>query len=79
MKLKVYGGLTFENGKQVRTIVATKSKKRVSELVGVDYRQVLDYWCETGNDMEIATAISQPNVVFKATASLGKAFAVFNK
>ena len=31
-KLKVFSGLTFEDGEQVETIIATTSKKKVSEM-----------------------------------------------
>ena len=71
MTLKVFGGMSYENGKQVRTIVATTSKKKASELTGVSYAEVRSHWCETQNDLELATALPYPNLVFKASSSMG--------
>lgn len=71
MALKVFGGLSFEDGKQVRTIVATTSKKKVSELTGISYEHVRGCWSETHNDVELATALPHPNLVFKASSSMG--------
>lgn len=71
MKLKVYGGLTFEDGKQVRTIVATTSMKKVAELTGISYGHVREYWSATYNDLELATALCHPNLVFKASSCMG--------
>lgn len=67
MKLKVFRGVTFEDGKQVDTIIATTSKKKVSELVGVQYQYVLSHWSETRNDLQIQIAMSKPNTVFKSS------------
>lgn len=74
MALKVFGGMSYDDGKQVRTIVATTSKKKVSELTGVSYGEVRSNWCETNNDLELATALPYPNLVFKASNSMGKDF-----
>jgi len=75
VKLKVWGGLIFVNGKQVRTIVATKYKKDAISLF--DYMSIHEfnnYWCETGNDIELKVALSKPNTVFVATSSMGNDF-----
>lgn len=75
-KLKVYGGLVF-NGKrkQVRTIVATTSQKNAAALVGCTVSEIRNYWSETGNDMEIATALALPGVVLQASTDMGNDFA----
>lgn len=69
-KLKVYSGTTFEDGKQVSTIVATTSKKRCAELVDERYSYVLTHWSETGNKLQRELAMSKPEVVFKASGFL---------
>lgn len=74
MALRVYGGLTFLKGKQVRTIVAAKSMKRASELTGESYSYIRKYWSETGNEVECQFALSSPETVFVAESSIGKHF-----
>lgn len=72
MKLKVWGGLTFSDGRtQVRTIVATKTKKEAAALVDVSLYHFNGYWCETGNRVEMDTALSMPGVVFCASSVMG--------
>ena len=73
-KLKVFGGCTFVNGKQVRTIIATTSKKKVSQIVGEPYPYVLDYWSQTWNDVELETALAKPETVFVASSVSGNDF-----
>lgn len=72
--MKVYGGLIFVNGKQVRAIVSAKSLKRASELTGVKYNHMRGYWCETGNDIELKIATASPETVFIATSASSKEF-----
>lgn len=68
-KLKVFGGTVFygksgEPRKQVRVIVATFTKKQAVELLnsvndiayGISYNDFNDYFCETGNDIELSVA-----------------------
>jgi hypothetical protein len=78
MKLKVFGGLTCENGKQVRTIVAATSKKKAAELVGVSLYGFSDFWCETGNDTELETALASPMTVFKSSSCTNNDFKPYN-
>ena len=74
-KLKVFGGLTFNNKhKQVRTIVATTTKKRACELLNTTMHEFNNYWCETGNETELKIAIASPETVFTATSTMGKDF-----
>ncbi|MGE8063800.1 hypothetical protein [Pseudomonas sp. NPDC089569] len=75
MALKVFGGLTMVKGKQVRTIVAASSQKKAAELVGVSLSYLRGYWSETGNAVELKTALSQPGVVFTALPENDKQFA----
>ena len=34
INMKVYGGITYVDGNQVRTIIATSTKKKAVELLG---------------------------------------------
>lgn len=67
-KLKVYGGLTFhaKQGKlrQLRTIVATTSQKRVAELTAESLHSIQKYWAITGNEKELEIALKNPEQVF---------------
>jgi len=71
---KVWGGLEFVHGKQVRTIVATYTKKRAAELLGVSMYYFNNYWTKTGNDIELEVALSEPETVFRASSSMGNDF-----
>lgn len=70
-RLKVFGGLTFVNGKQVRTIIATYTKKRAAELLEVNMYEFSNFWCETGNEIEVKTALEKPETIFKSSG-IGK-------
>ena len=62
---KVYGTDSyFINGKQVRAVVAAKTKKRVAELLGFSPSTMKDYCCVTGNKIEVAVAMGKPETVF---------------
>ena len=74
MKMKVWGGMTFNKGIQVRTIIATPTKKKAMELLDLPSSYFNDYWSETGNDIELATALAKPNTIFVAADTLGKEF-----
>lgn len=71
MKLKVFAGLTFEKGKQLRTIVAASSQKQAAALVGESLSSFRTWWTDTGNDIECQTALSKPGTVFKASTIMG--------
>ena len=73
-KMKVWGGLTFKDGSQVRTIVATTTKKKAMELLEVRSHEFNNYWCEAGNHIELTIALAEPNTVFIAVDRLGKWF-----
>ena len=74
-KMKVWGGLTFKNGNQMRTIVATTTKKKAMELLEMrSSYEFNNYWCEAGNDTELTIALAEPNTVFIAVDRLGKWF-----
>lgn len=70
----VYGGLTFVDGRQVRTIVAAKNRTQAARLIGESVHSFKQYWSVTGNETELAVALSAPLTVFKATTSMGKDF-----
>lgn len=63
---KVYGGLTMIKGKQRRTIIAARTKKRAAEIIGGSVSHFRDYWCVTGNETEIKIALAEPETVFIA-------------
>ena len=74
-ELTVWGGYGFVSGiGQVRMIVATFTKKRAMELIGISsYKQFNDYWCETGNQAEILAALKSPGeVLFKTDKYISK-------
>jgi len=73
-KLKVYGGLTFVNGKQLRTIIAETSQKKASKKLGITLGDLRNYWSATGNKIEVDMATSKPGFVFKASTSMGSDF-----
>ena len=64
IKFKVYCRCSIYNGKQVRAIVATKTKKKASILLGISYSYFTDYFCETGNEKELEIALKNPEIVF---------------
>jgi hypothetical protein len=60
-KLKVWGGRFFIGGDQGRRIVAAYTKKQATELAGISYRELTEYWSETGNATELSVA-TEPGV-----------------
>jgi hypothetical protein len=69
-KFKVWGGLTFENGRHVRTIIATQTKRSACVILNKSFSDFSNYWCETGNEIELETALSEPGAVFKSSSSM---------
>jgi hypothetical protein len=56
-KLKVWGGRhIFKNGKCGRRVVAAYTKKQAMELAEVSYKEITEYWSETGNAVECFVA-----------------------
>ena len=72
--MKVFGGLVFRGSRQVRTIVAAKSKTKAAEAVHETLHQFRSYWCETGNATELSIALARPGQVFMASGAMGKDF-----
>ena len=66
-KYKVWGGLTVHRGKQIRTVVATKTKKKAIEIIRqinyIGYSYFNDYWYETGNEKELKLALAKPETI----------------
>jgi len=63
--LTTWGGNNFfVNGQQVRVIVATTTKKRAAELLGISLYELNSYFSATGNAGEIDTAEAAPETVF---------------
>ena len=59
--MKVYG---LDRGGVQRCIVAAKSKSAAARLLGVSLYQLDNFGGETGNDLEMQTALSKPGAVF---------------
>lgn len=76
-KLKVFGGYIFVNGKQVRAIVAATSQKEAAGLTRESAKSIATHWPETGNEIEIETALSKPGVVFVSTGLTTRDFYEF--
>ena len=73
-ELKVFGGMMIVRGKQLRTIVATTSQKKASELTGESLSYIRSHWAVTGNEIECETALACSENVFRASTSRGKDF-----
>lgn len=63
-KLKVYGGDVIIGHTQVRAIVATTSKEKVAEIVGITLYEIKTYWSDTRNESEVEVAMSNPGVMY---------------
>jgi hypothetical protein len=66
-RLKVYGWRGHKTGmtkSQARFIVAARSVSDVLRLTGMTRYQFNQDGCETGNDGEVAQALSEPGVIF---------------
>lgn len=74
---KVWGGLTMDGGKQVRTIVCAKTQKEAASLVGMTLHHFRGYWSETGNAVELAVCDRTSGKVFRATTSMGCDFRAY--
>jgi hypothetical protein len=62
--MKVYGGDIMKNGIQWRAICYTKSKNSLSKITKQGIYYINNYWCETGNNLEMEIAKSKPNALF---------------
>jgi hypothetical protein len=72
--MKVYGWQSFRNEckgphHQTREIVAARSKAEAARLAGYKHPARMFNLCETGNEREIAVAMTRPGVVFWAPIS----------
>lgn len=74
-KLKVFGGLVFgDQHKQCRAIIATTSQAKAADSVGVSLSHFRGYWSETGNEVELSTALAKPGQVFMERGSRDRDF-----
>lgn len=62
-KLKVYGWMSFRNGKQTREVMAATSMSAVIKAHGHS-KPSRAYMSETGNPAEVAAAMSKPGAIF---------------
>lgn len=79
--LKVYGLTTIVNSeivaalgdrphiRQVRVVVAARTKTEACRLIGVPLAEMNNYGCETGNALEIETAMAAPGQPFAMTVN----------
>lgn len=63
MKLKVYGGWSFHNGKQERTVIAAYTQRQVAELTGNPLSYIRGWWAITANREEVELAMENPLTV----------------
>ncbi|WP_219096272.1 hypothetical protein [Pseudomonas sp. UMAB-40] len=68
--LKVFLGLTYTQGKQLRTIVAARTQKTAAQLLGIPLNHLQRYWSVSGNKVDLDTALASPEVVFLASDSV---------
>lgn len=57
-------GMGKHGTKQVRTIIATRTKKRACEILKISRYEMDTYWSETGNTHEREVALKSPNTIF---------------
>jgi hypothetical protein len=64
-KYKVYGTSQYftKQGKQCRAVVATKTKKKAAELLGLTMYMFYSYVSETGNGKEVTAAMKNLETV----------------
>ena len=55
-KPKLFGGAYFYHGKQYRCIVLATSQKQAAEMIGESLSRIRDYYCITGNPIELKVA-----------------------
>jgi len=62
--MKVYGGNFFLPGtiKQVRGIIAG-TQRQAAMATGSSLSHIRTYWCQTGNEIELAAAMARPGVL----------------
>ena len=61
----MFGGITYGHEGQYRTVVATTSKAKLRECLGLSITEARDHWVETGNEIEVTTAKSEPGAIFR--------------
>ena len=60
VKVKVYGGLLFALGEQIRVVMAARSINQVANRLGETHYTISRMWGETGNEKEILEAEKHP-------------------
>jgi hypothetical protein len=73
MELKVFGGWTLIDGKQVAAVVAASSQRNaVAALaeygIGLTVRELVAYWPITGNRKQCEVALAVPGTVYAASS-----------
>jgi hypothetical protein len=58
-KVKVFIGTKFVDGKQARVLIATTSKKRVSEIANITLGEVNNFFTVTANETDIERAMQK--------------------
>ena len=73
-QLKVYSGVMYVRGRQVRALVASTAQTKVAALTGESLSRVSGYWRVTGNTSDIATATAAPETVFVSSSTATRDF-----
>lgn len=56
--------MSFLDGSQRHTVIATRTKKKAYEMLGVSAKYFNDYFCETGNAKELELCLNKPETFF---------------
>lgn len=59
--MKVFGG-NYDGRRE--GVIAARSQKEAAKFVGVSLYHFRLYWCETGNEEDIAQALTEPGTLF---------------
>lgn len=63
-KSKVYGGMDFVDGKQVRCFFVASTQKEAAERMNSTPYHIRNYWAETGNKLELLLAHTYIDEIF---------------
>ena len=63
-KSKVYAGMDFVSGIQVRCFLAVSTKKEIAKRMNSTPYHIRTYWEETGNKLELLLAYTYPDEIF---------------
>jgi hypothetical protein len=89
--MRVYGGWIFgrvpglpQHSRQIRAIIAASSRQQVVDAFhalgdrNMTVSFLSNYWCETGNEVEVALAMSSPGTIFVSGLGLSNQWYRYN-